>query len=349
MARSFNGSSDFVAADAAHVFSMSGAFSLAFWLKAANPGANKICYGEGNSVSSNPFIQAGANASAKAVVFVRGDTGATQTLTATTATVADSTWHHVCYTQDASGNYKFYVDGVADATGSYTSGTTTLDRTTIGGFRATGGISTPITGSLQHVATWTRQITAGEAASLGMGALPSHFAPAHYWPLWGADSPEPDLGGATHTAGTLTGTAFVAGPRVGISLFGLKTPFDYLIPTATVTGSVAVASTVTVTTAGVATHYGSAAVAETVTVATAGTAVHFGSSAVTETVTVSVSGGETEHGSVSLTETVTVTVRGSAPAPPLEIVYSRVYGIELTLTDDGVEQVSRLVTSLDGF
>ncbi len=37
-----------------------------------------------------------------------------------------------------------------------------------------------------------------------------------------------------------------------------------------------------------------------------------------------------------------------APPPP-EINYQRVYGIELTLTDDGVEQVSRLVTSPDGF
>jgi hypothetical protein len=35
--------------------------------------------------------------------------------------------------------------------------------------------------------------------------------------------------------------------------------------------------------------------------------------------------------------------------PPSSVSYSRVYGIELTLTDDGVEQVSRLVTSQDGF
>jgi hypothetical protein len=40
---------------------------------------------------------------------------------------------------------------------------------------------------------------------------------------------------------------------------------------------------------------------------------------------------------------------GYTPVPPPETVYSRVYGIQITLSDDGVEQVAQLVTSLDGF
>jgi len=37
-----------------------------------------------------------------------------------------------------------------------------------------------------------------------------------------------------------------------------------------------------------------------------------------------------------------------APAPP-EVVYTRIYGIQIALSDDGVEQVTALITSQDGF
>ncbi len=40
---------------------------------------------------------------------------------------------------------------------------------------------------------------------------------------------------------------------------------------------------------------------------------------------------------------------GYTPIPPPTVTYSRVYGIQITLSDDGVEQVAQLVTSQDGF
>jgi hypothetical protein len=54
----------------------------------------------------------------------------------------------------------------------------------------------------------------------------------------------------------------------------------------------------------------------------------------------------TTLGAVSI---VSTPFGGYTPVPPPEVVYSRVYGIQITLSDDGVEQVSQLVTSLDGF
>jgi len=43
--------------------------------------------------------------------------------------------------------------------------------------------------------------------------------------------------------------------------------------------------------------------------------------------------------------------RYSFPGNPLmrEVVYTRIYGIQIALSDDGVEQVTQLVTSPDGF
>lgn len=50
-----------------------------------------------------------------------------------------------------------------------------------------------------------------------------------------------------------------------------------------------------------------------------------------------------------LTVTAAKGAPGYTPIPPPETVYSRVYGIQIALSDDGVEQVTTLGTSLDGF
>ncbi len=354
MARSFTGTPDFVAASSFPAVGTGKDFTIAAWVKTTNAVIQSVV-GADNGASGTRYFQFRLDATGK-IQFVTFASPNTATTTQGATALKDGVWHHIAgvcaWTTGATAPTVAYLDGVSD--GTQASASANAQPSAPNALRIGSqlpGLSLALfNGSIQHVAYWSRALAAHEVVSLASGALPSHFAPDHYWPLWGADSPEPDVGVGTHVTGTLTGTAFVAGPRVGISLFGLETPFDYYsIPRAFVTGTVDVAITDTITTAGVATHFGSAAVAETVTVSTAGVATHFGSSTVTETVTVSASGGVSEHGTVAVAETVTVSVSGTAPVPPLEIVYSRVYGIELTLTDDGVEQVSRLVTSLDGF
>ncbi len=123
----------------------------------------------------------------------------------------------------------------------------------------------------------------------------------------------------------------------------LSTPVDSF-------GSATLAITADRVTKGTLGAHGASTVTETVAVASAGVLGAHGSSTRTETVTVTSDGTVTRptvEGSATLD--ITVTVVTLTTPQPLDIVYSRVYGIELTLTDDGVEQVSRLVTSLDGF
>lgn len=217
MARSFNGTSDKIAANAAHSFSEQAAFSVSFWALVPAGSQHGSIYTETRSTSSAPWIDINYNSavnSANIIVQIRNDAGGTQQLSSTfrssgSPSFADGNWHHYVFTQDGSGNYATYCDGIVGPSGSYTPGTTTIDQLTIGCWQGNGA-SQFFHGSIAHVAKWSRKLSAGEAAALGAGTLPSHFGPDHYWPLFGVDSPEPDIGTATHTSGTLTGTSAAA-------------------------------------------------------------------------------------------------------------------------------------------
>lgn len=193
MARTFNGTSDQIAADAAAQYSNAAAFSVSFWVKAAAAAQGHVVFSEGLSSLSQTFCYFQTN-SAKLMAVGRYN-NTLYLSPSTTATVFDSTWHHAIYAQGASRDYQFYVDGVADASGTFSSVTAfTADRVGMGVLRYFSGTFGFLAGTLAEVATFSRKLTAGEAQSLASGLLASHLGPTHYWPLWGIDSPEPDIG-----------------------------------------------------------------------------------------------------------------------------------------------------------
>ncbi len=199
MARNFNGTTDKIVADAAAGFSEQVAYSVACWLKAASTITQREFYSEGRGASANPFLLLSTSTatSGKAMVVVRNDAGGTSQIASvsTALTVMDSTWHHFIYAQDASGHWQVYVDGVADGTahGTYTTGTTTIDRLGIGLARRNTEANF-FAGDIAEVAVFHRQLSAVEAVHLASGSPASELGPDHYWPIWGADSPEPDIG-----------------------------------------------------------------------------------------------------------------------------------------------------------
>jgi Concanavalin A-like lectin/glucanases superfamily len=224
--RSFNGSSDKVVANAARLYAPGAAFTVAMWLKVpalASSGAADIqLYSEANTGNANNVFGLGSKASVSLSgvrLFIKDSAGITQVDSTGSITAFDNTWHHLVYSQNASGGWKTYVDGVQDLSATYTAALTPNDLTLGALVRST--TANFLNGSLAHVATWNRQFSAGEVMSLAAGLLPSHLGPSHYWPLWGNDSPEPDLGVAAHTSGTLTGTASSAGGKTGRRLLVL--------------------------------------------------------------------------------------------------------------------------------
>ena len=195
MARTLNGTSDEIRADGANVFAANTAFSVAVWLNASGSITNEVYYGEGLN-GNNPHFMLQCN-SGKLRIFLRSNAGTSLINGISSAlTIADSTWHHVVYAQNGSGGWQAYIDGAADGTakGTYSAGATNactflglgaLPRSTVTNFWA---------GTLSYVANWTRQLGAKEVLGLANGVSPLAYAPTHYWPLWGVDSPEPDIG-----------------------------------------------------------------------------------------------------------------------------------------------------------
>lgn len=196
MARHFNGTSDFIAVDAARLWSPTTAFSFVGWINGGTQ-QNKKFYCEGLSSTPNGVLnicsQNGSpNNKLRGVII--GSGGATRLLIISSAVVLDSTWHHIAYTQDASLHAALYVDGAADTTGTITTDSFAASNRVSLGVERTSTNSNFFSGDMGHAATWSRQLAALEIKAMAAGIPPSKFAANHYWPLWGADSPEPDIG-----------------------------------------------------------------------------------------------------------------------------------------------------------
>lgn len=227
MARSFNGTSDLIAADLAASWTERVNYWVACWVNApqqAGTVSQRAFFSEGRRTVNQTFFLLTNDTVAngkRAVISCRGDSGTGAQINAgTTAAVCDSTWHHFVYTQSVSGattSWKTYVDGVADVSGSFTNIAATINQLAIGcARRAVNGNF--YNGKVFEVAKGLRTLAANEAKLLAAGLPASHLGPDHYWPVWGVDSPEPDLGLLTHRTGTLTGTSFSAGARVSPNL-----------------------------------------------------------------------------------------------------------------------------------
>lgn len=315
MARSFNGTSDRIRADAAHIFAGSGtAYSVALWLKVpalASSASTDFCFFcEGNTGSSNSVfaLMSLATTSLTAVrVFIKSTT--TTILDDVHGTAFDNTWHHIGFAQSNAGAFVRYLDGASTNSGSYT-GTSSPNDVAFGALvRNTTTNFFP--GSLAHIATWNRQLSAQEMASLANGILPSRLAPTHYWPLWGADSPEPDLVSAG-TDGTLTGTALASGgPPTSIYLIGHGwQSLSHSTTAATVTGAAALAGAGTSTAAGSHTAFAAAALAGAGTQTATGVRTRFATAAVAGTGSLTASGLQTSTGAATLTGAGATTASG---------------------------------------
>lgn len=113
-------------------------------------------------------------------------------------------WHHVAGTYD--GNIRVYLDGVLD--GTVFASTFTVD-TSGGTWRIGYSSAGPWVwdGEIQDAALWSRPLSAAEIASLAGGVSPSRITNGllSHVPVWGQESPEPDLrrGGGATVVGTL--------------------------------------------------------------------------------------------------------------------------------------------------
>lgn len=214
MARNFNGTSDFIEWLALPSGDTSALINLGCWFKTSASTGGLLCSDDGNTHRVTQF-----KVNATKMQWFLSTGGTLHTLNGSVV-VNDGKWHHAAGSYDGT-TMRLYVDGVLD--GTLTTGATS----TLAGRRLRAGAQIPgvtaqfLNGSMAEVFIRYSAITAGEAKALAAGLPASHLAPAHYWPLWGADSPEPDIGIGTHVTGSLTGTSAASGGRAGRRLLTL--------------------------------------------------------------------------------------------------------------------------------
>lgn len=127
-------------------------------------------------------------------------------------TLSNSVWHCLLATYDGA-NIEVYVDGTGTTTA--TSGAITYPNATIDiGTDAFGNVTNAY---VAHVAAWSVKLSAGEIAALSNRVNPGcvrRSSLVFYYPIWGVDSPEPEIGGSKVNL-TVTGTATHNNPPVG--------------------------------------------------------------------------------------------------------------------------------------
>lgn len=199
MARSFNGTSDYIHMGFDSSLNPSGSYSVCAWARMAtfSPGVFYAAVSSRNIVSSKGYGY---------ILYKSGDTnrwsfwqgvgasgvGAWHSVdSAITPTIG--AWYHLLGTWDGT-NQTFYVNGTSAGTGTTTFGANAARETRIGAGQNESTPSFYFKGDVSGVAIWNRALSAGDAISLASGLPPSHLGPSHYWPFWGVDSPEPDIG-----------------------------------------------------------------------------------------------------------------------------------------------------------
>ena len=198
MARNFNGTTDYISAGAAGNLNYTTSFTFAAWIfpttvsqfSAIVSHQTGSYYLRLNSANHLDFLRS------QAADIVQG-----------TATLAANVWRHVGFVVDSAGNVQLYADGATDGANT-AAGLNAPTRALLLGSDDTPP-NQPWPGNIAEAAIWNAALTANEMKALALGRLPFGVRPASlqwYPPLYGLQSPEPDLSGNALN-GTLTGTA----------------------------------------------------------------------------------------------------------------------------------------------
>ena len=214
MGRSTNGSTEFISA--AIDLSAWNTLTFAAWIKTSGYAANNksfFCHTSGSAWNTaGSFLIDPDNQS---VLLFEMDA---PSYARSVGRPSSGVWlHYMVYFDRATPQIKYYLGGLLTSTNSAATGTPTgnFSNGTLYMGRAPGlGYHQMVTG---HVAIWGGvQLGAGHARSLAAGVPPSMVGikPSFYWPIFGADSPEPDYSGSRVTAALTNACPYASGPPV---------------------------------------------------------------------------------------------------------------------------------------
>lgn len=217
MARSTNGTSDYIDCGSISALGSATYATLAGWVYRSASGT-KAGFGVYLAPYRLSWIWWSDN-----VFYVQADNGVGAQYVTVAANSA-SGWHHIAVVYDGTQGtnttrLRTYLDGVAStmAAGAGTIPATLSATTGTTAYRFgmdNSGSNRFFAGSYAEHGAWSVALTAADVAALYRGS-PSMVRPdalLAYWPIMGNASPEPDLYG--NGDGTLTGTTKVDHPRI---------------------------------------------------------------------------------------------------------------------------------------
>lgn len=205
MARSFNGTSDFLqSASALSAISGKNYLAIGFWVKTTFAADDDMLL----------ELSANANSNAGGVMILGNESGANKVLIKSTLTStqapesqftapSDNVWHHLLFDMDLASpgggyDYNLFIDGVAQTRTAGANISTAGD--TFGSYvlnvMSRNGASLFADGALADLCIWNpaTPMTAVEAGNLAAGARANTVRSGeilYYWPLSGTSSPEP--------------------------------------------------------------------------------------------------------------------------------------------------------------
>ena len=144
------------------------------------------------------------------------------------------TWYHVVGTEDGSGNWGLYIDGVSVATASNSTFFDNADTQYIGAINLTAGIARTFDGLIDEVGVWSRALQPHEIQQLyndGNGNAYGEFRPnvsdlISYWSLDEASGTVVDSHGSND--GTVTGATYGATGIINDCLDFERADSDYV-------------------------------------------------------------------------------------------------------------------------
>ncbi len=137
-------------------------YSVNFWVKGAASGDNAVLGFSQNNADAQSWWYT-RESTDKLRIFIRNDSNTIRLNVTSTATVFDSSWHMISFT-DNNGTYDFLVDNVSQSSGSYTKDTLTLDRFGIGFIDRTSDIQGNC--EIDEVGIWNRALSSTEVTEL---------------------------------------------------------------------------------------------------------------------------------------------------------------------------------------
>jgi len=185
-----------------------GPFTICTWFR-SNSTAQANKYLMANHATGNHWSLIYEYVNDTVEFFKDGGAGANPR-TSSGISIADTSWHHICYRKDASAAsaWNKFLDGTKtqiSASIDFTLPTPATDGFIVGD---SGGGGDPVDGKFADTVVWDVALTDEQIAALAKGIRISHAVaalPLIRWSMSGITTSEPDLTGNGHN-GTVTGT-----------------------------------------------------------------------------------------------------------------------------------------------